>query len=80
MKGTRTRFPKMEAFSLLVNLRERNAVFSLPVSGEDHCVMTLITATKETKVEQATAGGTAGSIAAGLATQQHAGLAVQQQV
>ena len=33
-------------------------------------MMTLITPTKETKVEQATAGGTAGGIAAGLATQQ----------
>ena len=61
----------MEAFSLSVNLRERNAELEwAAVSGEDHCVMTLIKPTEETKVEQATAGGTAGGIAAGLATQQ----------
>ena len=39
----------MEACSLLVNLRERNAELEkVAVSGEDRCVTTLITAAKET--------------------------------
>ena len=42
-------FQKMEACSLLVNLRERNAELEwAAVSGEDRCVTTLITAAKET--------------------------------
>ena len=42
----------MEAFSLLVNLRERNAELEwAAVSGEDRFVTTLITAAKETKLE-----------------------------
>ena len=43
-------FQKMEAFFLLVNLRERNAELEwVAVSGEDRYVTTLITAAKETK-------------------------------
>ena len=39
----------MEACSLLVNLRKRNAELEgAAVSGEDRCVTTLITAAKET--------------------------------
>ena len=39
----------MEACSLLVNLREKNAELDwAAVSGEDCCVTTLITAAKET--------------------------------
>ena len=41
---------KMEACSLLVNLRERNAELKwAAVSGEDRWVTILITAAKETK-------------------------------
>ena len=41
----------MEACSLLVNLRERNAELELAaVSGEDRCLTTLIMAVKETMV------------------------------
>ena len=41
----------MEAYSLLVNLRERNAELEwAAVSGEDRCETTLITAAKETKI------------------------------
>ena len=42
-------FQKMEACSLLVNLKERNAELEgAAFSGEDRCVTTLITAAKET--------------------------------
>ena len=42
-------FQKIEAFSLLVNLRERNVELEwADVSGEGRCVTTLITAAKET--------------------------------
>ena len=42
----------MEAISLLVNLRERNAELEwAAVSREDRCVTTLITAAKETTVK-----------------------------
>ena len=44
----------MEACSLLVNLRKgMQSSSEQPLVGEEHCVTTLITAAKETRVEHA---------------------------
>ena len=46
----------MEACSLLVNLRKgMQSSSEQPLVGEERCVMTLITAAKETRVNPATA-------------------------
>ena len=54
----------MEACSLLVNLRERNAELErAAASGEDRrCVTTLITAVKETLYNVAKGGGGGGGV------------------